>query len=41
MTSKTPGYYYKTLKELDLNYYLILNEYIYQLPQAKIHPNIF
>ena len=37
MTSRTPEYYNKTLRQLDQNYYLILNEYTDQYPRAKTY----
>lgn len=40
MTSRTPEYYSNKLKELNQNYYLILNEYIQQYPKSKTYSKI-
>lgn len=40
MTNRSIEYYNKGLKELNQNYYLIINEYIRQYPRAKTYPDI-
>ena len=40
MESRTPEYYSNKLKELNQNYYLILNEYIQQYPKSKTYSKI-
>ena len=38
MSKRSIEYYNKVLKELDQNYYLIMNEYTQQYPRAKTYP---
>ena len=40
MTNRTPEYYKRKLKELDQNFYLILNEYVQQYPKSKTYSKI-
>lgn len=40
MAKRSVEYYNKVLKELDNNYYLIMNEYTQQYPRAKTYPDI-
>lgn len=38
MAKRSVEYYNKGLKELDQNYYLVINEYLQQYPRAKTYP---
>jgi transcription initiation factor IIF auxiliary subunit len=40
MAKRSVEYYNKVLKELDQNYYLIMNEYTQQYPRVKTYPEI-
>ena len=40
MNNRTPEYYKTKLKELDQNFYLILNEYVQQYPKSKTYSKI-
>ena len=40
MAKRNAEYYNTMLKELNQNYYLVLNEYTQQYPRAKTHPEL-
>jgi len=40
MAKRSVEYYNRILKELNQNYYLVMNEYSQQYPKSKAHPEI-